>query len=873
MPKLAIEHVGVLWRTVPRLARLTVGCVAILVTVSPPSTAQARPLRVIAATHLVGGGATYRVGGISFITSTPRGISCDFCTTPFAQDASGVNCTGCSHDFETDTVFLTARTLSPNWQFVGWSGACRGTGATALVLSPFARPPPPARGPPTVVRRRARGQVASVQSLVAMCVANYAPKFGLQLSQNILQTSFVNEPATNGFAPDWVAAACHHARFLEDDPPRTEWAAALPGSGKEGEVDDSTVAATGFAVSAKLSDADMPFTHPFGNDWEFYVAPDPPFLPLLAPSNYLNFPAIDHEYAAAAQEAGRLATEYLHGTIASPPTRGAQLPLDQPGQRFTGTLGVETDQRLIAPPYRVLDGDRVAVFGRWIGDCGHTDYHSEIHPPLLLVAARGGAGGDATTTTIISRPWLVSQFFSGEGLRSHLIDEVVKVICPGFPVAALFGQCSTLVEAHPKLLPPFSKVQSMSYIVTPPTPRRDPRDQLIARYHFTTRHGVRVYLDPLLLGPRGNTTLGDGVVVSLLMSPGRYVAAVPPARHDVDLSLDDINALNPDAASYFKDAIYGSAFAGLFQPLPVPGAPVPITSNPVAAALLARGVRTDRYDWPNPLSRVDVNTRTVAVASIPTLLPASDESQAQAFPVYGWLELRWQRYGGQEIPDTSRPRVKAPADITVAATRPDGATWRHSNAIAKFLLGSSATDDRDPAPVRLWPKLNGSDVLPDTVFPTGRSTVTFSARDAAGNVGTADAHVTVVTARPHIDLAVVGFGRLPGSSLRGFIDVSFRNSGPGYAREVEVTRVAIAPDRSPLGLRLLPAGSFPRRLGALQASESTHALRVVLTPADARSLSFVITFRGVVTLADGARRSFRIVRKGTIERGVAVLAS
>jgi hypothetical protein len=53
-------------------------------------------------------------------------------------------------------------------------------------------------------------------------------------------------------------------------------------------------------------------------------------------------------------------------------------------------LGVEIDQDLVSQEFRewLTEGDRVAVFGRWIVDCGHDDFHAEIHPPLLMVAAK-----------------------------------------------------------------------------------------------------------------------------------------------------------------------------------------------------------------------------------------------------------------------------------------------------------------------------------------------------------------------------------------------------------------------------------------------------------------------------------------------------
>ena len=156
-------------------------------------------------------------------------------------------------------------------------------------------------------------------------------------------------------------------------------------------------------MDAKLSNKDVPFVHPFGFDWEFFVVPDQQYESLLAPSNTGQSSAgVDSEYDGAT----RHAREVL----------GLRAP--------AGVLGVETDQDLVPTSFRsqVTDGSRIAVFGRWITDCGHPDFHTEIHPPLLMAVARPAplagdpdnppAGtSEVTSVRIMSRPYTVSQQF------------------------------------------------------------------------------------------------------------------------------------------------------------------------------------------------------------------------------------------------------------------------------------------------------------------------------------------------------------------------------------------------------------------------------------------------------------------------------
>jgi hypothetical protein len=106
-----------------------------------------------------------------------------------------------------------------------------------------------------------------------------------------------------------------------------------------------------------------------------------------------------------------------------------------------------------------------------------------------------------------------------------------------------------------------------------------------------------------------------------------------------------------------------------------------------------------------------------------------------------------------DIPDVTAPKVTPPADISIGATESGGArgniaTSANSRKLHDFLLGGTATDDRDPAPVRLTPQITVSnvavDATDDKLFPIGQTTiVTFRIKDAAENIGTATANVFV----------------------------------------------------------------------------------------------------------------------------------
>ncbi|MDL1949987.1 hypothetical protein FBQ97_09270 [Acidobacteria bacterium ACD] len=97
--------------------------------------------------------------------------------------------------------------------------------------------------------------------------------------------------------------------------------------------------------------------------------------------------------------------------------------------------------------------------------------------------------------------------------------------------------------------------------------------------------------------------------------------------------------------------------------------------------------------------------------------------------------------------DTTAPAVTAPSPVTVdqplCCGAFGGATGAASAALSAFLSGGSATDGCDLAPVRLAPQAGGVDATDATCFGAGTTSVTFRYRDAAGNLGTANASVTV----------------------------------------------------------------------------------------------------------------------------------
>ena len=421
---------------------------------------------------------------------------------------------------------------------------------------------------------------------------------------SILQTTYQNVPYADAEGdPNWARKISNGSTIGITSPPPWEWVSVYdPRFEKEGSLNNPMVGLTGWVVNPSISTADVWFTHPFDKDFEFYIAPDPQFESLLAGSNTgvtQGMGSPDPGYADATGIAKKM------GLAAA-----------------KGVLGVETDQRLVPPPFQnlVTTGTRIAAFGRWIVDCGHDDFHSELHPPLLMATAKvapppagaGTATSEMTSLQIISRPYTVSQKFPEGNFVDHLLAEVAEVETTVFGVPLSFR-----VEAHPTVFTTPYKGRPYIKLLVQPPPRKPVvtvrPQRLMVSFHFTHRAGVAVQVFDA-----GNGTVG------IIMVLGDLNPAPLPPKHDLTVQWSELG----DKYSYVIDALQIADI---------------LTLDIAPAVILNRGILTDLYDAPRASSPLD-NQNVAAPIGIDQLQPGVGISQddTQPFPIYGWLNVWWQ---------------------------------------------------------------------------------------------------------------------------------------------------------------------------------------------------------------------------------------
>lgn len=463
------------------------------------------------------------------------------------------------------------------------------------------------------------------------------PLSGALAPQRILDIEVKNPPfPETGYKVDWggeiangTADATGWGTF-----PQTigrEWVQILS---PQDDYDYATVGAVGWAMNPRTTDIDFPFDHPFltltpfNSDWETSLALD-----------------------ASQNGIGPYTNLLSHGDMATPDhpdeVRDQNHAYSLGLPTAFGLLGIETDGFTVPDAFKdsINDGSRLAVFGRWIIDAGHSNYRAEIHPPLLMAEA-SVVNSSETRVVLTSRPYLMSNVYTTDQSKiyddnsgddgtffGHMEKELAKVLgIPGFcPVPNI--PCSTLVEAHVKVKShPFEGVQLMHLKVRPPSVPAHldlALNRLVVSYHFTVRAGCAVQVI---------SSAADTVDVIVSMNSIGYHPPPLPTRTTHNYSVDELNNLDDGVGTTIvaieaaADTV--AALSGF------------VIKGPAVAAILAQGFQGDNYA--SVSGKVDVLSRTGAVENAPaSSIPDGagitvDDSDNQPFPVTGWLEVKWE---------------------------------------------------------------------------------------------------------------------------------------------------------------------------------------------------------------------------------------
>ena len=485
-------------------------------------------------------------------------------------------------------------------------------------------------------------EIAAASIALSDCLAGLAPPPPQRVPgaqpKDILAIRYQNPNfGGDGTGSDWAKPIGGHTFPL---PEGLEWKQAMDTTS---EYDTTPVGASGWvAYPADLATDDFMFTHPFGNDWEFLCVLDQAYLNLVSAGNINLAPNV------LGKTLSDVADDLTALGVPSEPDIRTAIQL--------GLLGVESDSGCVPGTFQVefAQGDRVAVFGRWIVDCGHSDFHTEIHPPLLLASAsvyKQGAGpglpfgAQYTRALFTSRPYLVGQTFctstdpgqlyndSGQDdghFLGHMGNEATK--------AASFNPFDTSLhyEAHPKIKQfPFQGPHLFSTIVRT-TEAKPPNANLVVSFHFTVRTPCSVEV------VRNDDS---SVTVYVAMNSAGYTPPPLPGRQDVNYSLSDIDhelGFLETAGASLGAILFGTEWDDVLDP-------AHLASAPKAALVLLRGVTSDKYAQLPVIDFRNLGLPNAVNKAPATAIPAGQGitvGNTQPYPVAGWIEVQWSRFAG-----------------------------------------------------------------------------------------------------------------------------------------------------------------------------------------------------------------------------------
>jgi hypothetical protein len=476
--------------------------------------------------------------------------------------------------------------------------------------------------------------IATTQRELAACLAGASGGAGgssgppTAAPESILQIKnppLPDTPANMASKRDALLGALGNKTFPDtDDVVAREWTQPLAPAE---DYDDLPVCASGWMLRPNTSSADLMFSHPFGNDWEFAIAldrpptGDGPFDVLLTPGD-----KVDPSKFPAGEQTEQALDEALATSLGLSTARGL--------------LGVEMDGNLVPAGFKkgVDSGHRVAVFGRWIVDTGHPMHRAEIHPPLMMASASVIAP-QTTRALFTSRPYLPSQVYTTDQGSAyddtkgddgtfvhHFVNELIK---------AETVIASTLVEAHLKIKSsPYRGVHWMVFQVRPPPPAGALAGGLATAalqvsYHFTVRSGVGVQV---LVSDR------ETIEVNVVLNSAGYQPPPLPPNPGIRYSKADLEAQNGEVKTIYEvaDIVLPLVAAAL-------GGVVGAALEEAVAQILDRGVQADIYTPQD--GAVDILSHNGAVVDLLASNIAPNAgitvNDSQPYPVTGWLEVKW----------------------------------------------------------------------------------------------------------------------------------------------------------------------------------------------------------------------------------------
>lgn len=169
----------------------------------------------------------------------------------------------------------------------------------------------------------------------------------------------------------------------------------------------------GTVTTRHLGPSDLPTSHAFGDDLSMDVALDAPFRPFAAQLGR------EREDRPANEMHVEISSGYLPHQVRPAVASHDATWREVSDHNLTGFLpGFDGP----------MVGDRVAVMGRWIVDCGHASYATELHPISFLAWAHDD--GATTTVDVMMNPYRDTELYSPDAGTLGRVNDRTRAALP-----------------------------------------------------------------------------------------------------------------------------------------------------------------------------------------------------------------------------------------------------------------------------------------------------------------------------------------------------------------------------------------------------------------------------------------------------------
>ena len=237
---------------------------------------------------------------------------------------------------------------------------------------------------------------------------------------------------------------------------------------------------SGSVAKTHLGPQDNPITHPYGDDLSMDVALEPHFAPY------------SRQLGPAEEPNGQMHVEISSGLIPHE-VRPSPASATQTWRQLSdfNLTGFQPGFDKPAP------GDRILVMGRWIIDCGHPNYGTELHPMAFVAWTHRQA--DTTVVRTYFNPYHDTELYNENAAVIGKVDDTARVA-----QSKLFTQyfATQVVRAIGGTIDHLSAQELVDATHTSPAqwkvcaPAGTSGSHLQVNYDLVTRSGVRVKVTP-----------------------------------------------------------------------------------------------------------------------------------------------------------------------------------------------------------------------------------------------------------------------------------------------------------------------------------------------------------------------------------------